>query len=74
MAIRLAAEGLQQVEHASLVRFQLHTSVGYPDWAATCRGRAALERGEVLSLLQGRPVLSPALRSADDWGPAPRQP
>jgi hypothetical protein len=52
-AIRLVAEGLQQLEHASLVRFQLHTSMGYLDWAATRRGRAALERGEVLSLLQG---------------------
>jgi hypothetical protein len=50
---RLVAEGLQQLEHASLVRFQLHTSMGYLDWAATRRGRAALERGEVLRLLQG---------------------
>jgi len=52
-AIRLVAEGLQQLEHASLVRFQLHTSMGYLDWAATRRGWAALERGEVLSLLRG---------------------
>jgi hypothetical protein len=27
-AVRLVAEGLQQLEHASLVRFQLHTSMG----------------------------------------------
>jgi hypothetical protein len=48
---KLVAEGLQELEHASLVRCQLHTSMGYFDWAATRRGRAALERGEVQSIL-----------------------
>ncbi len=49
---KLIAEGLQELEHASLVRCQLHTDMGYLDWAATRRGRAALERGEVQSILQ----------------------
>jgi len=49
---KLVAEGLQELEHASLVRCQLHTEMGSLDWAATRRGRAALERGEVQSILQ----------------------
>jgi hypothetical protein len=49
---KLVAEGLQELEHASLVRCQLHTDMGYLDWAATRRGRAALERGAVPSMLQ----------------------
>ena len=49
---KLVAEGLQELEHASLVRCQLHTDMGYLDWAATRRGRAALERGEVQSMLE----------------------
>jgi hypothetical protein len=49
---KLVAEGLQELEHASLVRCQLHTEMGSLDWAATRRGRAALERGEVQAVLQ----------------------
>ena len=49
---RLIAEGLQELEHASLVRCQMHTSMGYLDWAATRRGRAALEGDEIQSILQ----------------------
>jgi hypothetical protein len=49
---RLVAEALQELEHASLVRCQMHTSMGYLDWAATRRGRAALERGEVQRILE----------------------
>src|SRR4051812_5515795 len=48
---KLVAEGLQELEHASLVRCQLHTDAGYLDWAATRRGRAALDRGEVQGIL-----------------------
>lgn len=29
---KLVAEGLQELEHASLVRCQLHTNMGYLDW------------------------------------------
>lgn len=49
---KLVAEGLQQLEHASLVRVQMHTAMGQLDWAATRRGRAALEGNEVQSILQ----------------------
>jgi hypothetical protein len=49
---KLVAEGLQELEHASLVRCQLHTEMGYLDWAVTRRGRAALERGDVANVLQ----------------------
>jgi len=49
---KLVAEGLQELEHASLVRCQMHTSSGYFDWAATRRGRAALERNEVKTVLE----------------------
>jgi hypothetical protein len=54
---RLVSEGLQELEHASLVRFQMHTSMGSLDWAATRHGRAALEGGEVQSILQRRSAL-----------------
>jgi hypothetical protein len=50
---RLVAEGLQQLEHASLVRCQMHTAMGYFDWAATRYGRAALQRGDVQAVLHG---------------------
>lgn len=49
---KLVAEGLQALEHASLVRVQMHTAMGNLDWAATRRGRAALERNEVESILR----------------------
>jgi hypothetical protein len=48
---KLVTEGLQELEHASLVRFQMHTAMGHLDWAATRRGRAALDRGDVESIL-----------------------
>lgn len=51
---RLVAEGLQQLEHASLVRCQLHTQMGSLDWTATRLGRAAIERGEVGQILRAR--------------------
>ncbi len=48
---RLVAEGLQELEHASLVRTQMHTGMGGLDYATTRRGRSALERGEVERIL-----------------------
>jgi hypothetical protein len=51
-ALRLVAEGLQELEHASLVRAQLHSPPqGGPDWVITRRGRAALDRGQVADIL-----------------------
>jgi hypothetical protein len=52
--LKLVAEGLQELEHASLIRMQMHTSMGSFDYAATRRGRAALERGDVQQILAGR--------------------
>jgi hypothetical protein len=51
---RLVAEGLQELEHASLVRCQVHTAMGTFDWAATRRGRAALDRGAVEHVMRAR--------------------
>jgi hypothetical protein len=50
---KLVAEGLQQLEHASLVRCQIHHEMGTFDWAATRWGRTALDRGEVQAILHG---------------------
>jgi hypothetical protein len=51
---KLIAEGLQELEHASLVRCQMHTASGYFDWAATRRGRAALNQNDVAAVLAQR--------------------
>src|ERR1035441_6971724 len=48
---RLVCEGLQELEHASLVRAQMHTASGGMDYATPRRGRAALECGEVEGIL-----------------------
>ncbi len=45
--LRLVAEGVQELEHASLIRAQLHTSMGSLDYALTRRGRSALQQGAV---------------------------
>ncbi len=51
---RLVAEGLQELEHASLIRVQMHTAMGCLDYATTRRGRAALEGSEVEQILTAR--------------------
>lgn len=48
----LVGEGLQVLEHASLVRFPAE-SMGVDCYTATRLGRAALERGAVESILAG---------------------
>ena len=48
---RLVAEGLQVLEHAGLVRPQMHTASGSIDYACTRKGRAALSAGNVEALL-----------------------
>lgn len=50
---RLVAEGVQALEHASLVRAQMHTAMGSLDYALTRLGRTALERGAVERVLGG---------------------
>jgi hypothetical protein len=51
---RLVAEGLQELEHASLIRVQMHTAMGSFDYATTRRGRAALDGGEVERIVAER--------------------
>ncbi len=48
---RVIAEGLQALEHASLVRAQMHTSMNGLDYALTRLGQAALEQGTVDAVL-----------------------
>jgi hypothetical protein len=50
---RLVAEALQALEHASLIRVQLHTEMGALDFAITRLGRAAVEQGAVDRILGG---------------------
>jgi hypothetical protein len=54
---QLVAEGLQLLEHASLVRAQWHTNAGTLDYAATRLGRAALEHDAVDRILGGGSLL-----------------
>lgn len=50
---RLVAEGIQALEHASLVRGQLHTAMGGLDYTVTRLGRAALERNSAAPVVGG---------------------
>lgn len=50
---RITAEGVQALEHASLVRTQMHSSSGSLDYATTRLGRAALEHSAVDRILGG---------------------
>src|SRR5579859_7704904 len=44
---RLVAEGIQVLEHAGLIRTQMHTEMNGFDFALTRRGRDALQSGDV---------------------------
>lgn len=48
---RLVAEGVQVLEHARLVRTQMHTSQGGLDYVLTRRGRAAVRDGTAERIL-----------------------
>jgi hypothetical protein len=50
---RLVAEGLQGLEHASLVRAQLHTAMGGFDYTPTRLGRTVLAAGAVAEVVGG---------------------
>ena len=50
---RLIAEGLQALEHASLIRAQMHTSQGSFDYTPTRLGRKVLAAGAVASVVGG---------------------
>ncbi len=57
---KVIAEGLQILEHACLIRAQMHTAMNGFDYAITRLGRAALERGEVDRVLEAiAPLGSP---------------
>jgi hypothetical protein len=50
--VRLVAEGLQELEHVSFVRAQVHDPAqSGPDYVITRRGRAALDQGQVAAVL-----------------------
>jgi hypothetical protein len=50
---RLVAEGVQVLEHASLVRAQMHTAMGGIDYTPTRLGRTALAAGAVDRVVEG---------------------
>ncbi|HEX4308092.1 MAG TPA: hypothetical protein VHZ54_18795 [Solirubrobacterales bacterium] len=50
---RLIAEGVQALEHASLVRAQMHTAMGGFDYTPTRLGRTALAAGAVARVVEG---------------------
>lgn len=50
---KLVAEGLQALEHAGLIRTQMHTAMNGFDFALTRKGRSALQSGDVAGTLGG---------------------
>jgi hypothetical protein len=50
---RLVAEAVQALEHASLIRAQMHTGLGAFDYTPTRLGRKALAAGGVAQVLGG---------------------
>ena len=51
--LRLVAEGMQALEHASLVRTQIHTAMGGFDYTPTRFGRTVLAAGAVAEVVGG---------------------
>jgi hypothetical protein len=50
---RLVAEGVQALEHAALVRAQLHTAMNSLDYTPTRLGRKVLAAGAVARVVEG---------------------
>jgi hypothetical protein len=50
---RLVAEGMQALEHASLVRAQMHTAMGGFDYTPTRLGRTVLAAGAIAEVVGG---------------------
>jgi hypothetical protein len=50
---RLVAEGVQALEHASLIRAQMHTATGEFDYTPTRLGRKVLAAGAVAEVVGG---------------------
>ncbi|MGH2939763.1 MAG: hypothetical protein ACRDPE_16760 [Solirubrobacterales bacterium] len=53
---RLVAEGVQALEHASLIRTQMHTAMGGFDYTPTRLGRTVLAAGAVAEVVGGGEV------------------
>jgi hypothetical protein len=60
---RLVAEGLQALEHASLVRAQMHTAMGGFDYTPTRLGRKVLAAGAVAQVVGGGESVQPTTAS-----------
>jgi hypothetical protein len=56
---RLVAEGVQALEHAALIRPQMHTAMDALDYTPTRLGRKVLAAGAVAQVVEGGPA-SPA--------------
>jgi hypothetical protein len=54
---RLVAEGVQRLEHASLIRAQMHTAMGGFDYTPTRLGRTVLAAGAVAEVVGGGEVV-----------------
>ena len=52
---RLVAEGFQALEHAALIRPQMHASMGSLDYTPTRLGRTVLAAGAVAAVVEGEP-------------------
>jgi hypothetical protein len=52
---RLVAEGVQALEHAALVRSQMHTAMDSLDYTPTRLGRKVLAAGAVAKVVEGGP-------------------
>jgi hypothetical protein len=50
---RLVAEGVQALEHAALIRPQMHTAMNSLDYTPTRLGRKALAAGAVAQIVEG---------------------
>jgi hypothetical protein len=57
---RLVAEGVQALEHAALIRPQMHEGMGALDYTPTRLGRKVLAAGAIEQVVEG----APAVRSA----------
>ncbi|MBS1884774.1 MAG: hypothetical protein JSS97_17635, partial [Actinobacteria bacterium] len=52
---RLVAEGVQALEHAALIRSQMHTAMNSFDYTPTRLGRKVLAAGAVAEVVGGAP-------------------
>lgn len=53
LAAEIDRQGIQALEHAGLIRTQMHTAMNSFDFALTRSGMAALQSGDVERVLSG---------------------